>query len=149
MSILSSDEKKKKFDTSFEILASSCIRDVGNYNEYLSFLEQIDSFFKGSKFTSFLNNVIEVFKVFDHRLRMQILSYLLIVKSTCLCELSQLFNIDPSTLTYHINIMKKTGIVKLKKTGKSKIVTLLPTFYLYVPPKILVELEELYRSLNL
>ena len=149
MSILCSDEKKKKFHTSFEILASNCIRDVGNYSEYLTFIEQINSFFEGSKYRSFLNNVIEVFKVFDHKLRMQILSYLLIVKSTCLCELSQLFDIDPSTLTYHINIMKKTGIVKLTKIGKSKIVTLLPAFYLYVPPKILVELEELYRSLNL
>ncbi len=87
-------------------------------------------------------------KALDNKIRFGIIVYLLIKQVSCLCELSVVFKIDASTLSYHISLIKDAKLVEIEKKGKSKIIRLSPDFYLLMPPQILADIEKHIKNIK-
>lgn len=62
----------------------------------------------------------KVFKALGCKWRVEIVKQIAKNKNICLCELQKEFPIDLSTLSRHINLLKKTGIVIEERQGTSK-----------------------------
>jgi DNA-binding transcriptional ArsR family regulator len=60
--------------------------------------------------------VSEVFKALGHPSRVYIVERLQ-HKEYCVCELSEMIGVDMSTVSRHLSILRKAGIVKDRKAG--------------------------------
>lgn len=60
--------------------------------------------------------VSEVFKALGHPSRVYIVERLQ-DKEHCVCELSEMIGVDMSTVSRHLSILRKAGIVKDRKEG--------------------------------
>ncbi len=116
--------------------------------EYLSEMERVLGFFETSKYHKLSKEALQVFKALDNEIRLKIIIFLMIKQTSCLCELISLLKIDASTLTYHVSLIQKTGLIGVKKRGKSKIIYLSPGYHLLIPPKFLVDIESQIREIR-
>jgi DNA-binding transcriptional ArsR family regulator len=104
---------------------NACILDfaeVSNYKNYqkvithrvkkLGSIEKEDSY----------QRIFKVTKALSNEIRLKIFTYLQIAKYSCLCELVSIFQIDNSTLTYHLKFLDKAGLIEIQQKGKMKIV---------------------------
>jgi len=60
----------------------------------------------------------EVFKALGHSTRLQIVEKLA-VGEQCVCVLLEMFDIDMSTLSRHLAVLKNSGIVSDERRGKN------------------------------
>ena len=60
----------------------------------------------------------EVFKALGHPTRLQIVEKLADGEQ-CVCVLLEMFNIDMSTLSRHLSVLKNSGIVSDERRGKN------------------------------
>ncbi|AAD36251.1 ArsR family transcriptional regulator [Thermotoga maritima MSB8] len=61
----------------------------------------------------------EIFKALACRWRVEILKEIA-QKDLCMCELEAMKHLDPSTLSRHISVLKKAGLVDVIREGKRK-----------------------------
>ncbi|ABY94408.1 MAG: Transcriptional regulator, ArsR family [Caldanaerobacter subterraneus] len=61
----------------------------------------------------------EFFKALSHPTRLKILDVILNEKEICVCEIVNKIGVDQSTISKHLNILKKAGILESKKEGLS------------------------------
>ena len=66
-------------------------------------------------------NIIDVANALNNPVRLKILLFIHLSKSTCFCELEAAFNFKQSTLTYHLKLLQRANLVHTKKTGRWKI----------------------------
>ena len=62
----------------------------------------------------------KVFKALGCKWRVEIVKQIAKNKNICLCELQKEFPLDLSTLSRHINLLKKIGIIVEERQGTSK-----------------------------
>ena len=60
----------------------------------------------------------EVFKALGHPTRLQIVEKLA-EGELCVCHILEMFNIDMSTLSRHLSVLKNTGVVTNERRGKN------------------------------
>ena len=58
----------------------------------------------------------EIFKALGHPTRLM-LAHKLREKELCVCELNEFVNIDQSTLSRHLKVLKDAGVVRSKKVS--------------------------------
>lgn len=58
----------------------------------------------------------DLLKALAHHIRLKIV-YTLSEEKKCVCELTDLFNISQSSVSKHLKILKKAGIIKSQKKG--------------------------------
>ncbi len=75
---------------------------------------------KRTKFrnTMSIKDKAEVFKALGHPTRLQIVEKL-IDGEQCVCVLLEMFDIDMSTLSRHLSVLKNAGVVVDEKRGKN------------------------------
>lgn len=57
-----------------------------------------------------------VFQVFGHPVRLKLLDFLA-KGSRCVCEIEPVFDLDQSTISRHLIVLKKAGLVSARKEG--------------------------------
>ena len=62
----------------------------------------------------------KVFKALGCKWRVEIVKKIAKNKNICLCELQKEFPLDMSTLSRHVNLLKKVGILVEERQGTSK-----------------------------
>ena len=65
----------------------------------------------------FYNAKANVFKALGHPIRLQIIENLE-QGELCVCELTALFDVDMSTVSKHLTILKNVGLIQPEKRGK-------------------------------
>lgn len=141
-------ESNTNYEKGYREVISLQIRPTIPYEEYYTRMEEIHDLFNSQSYKKTINKALNILKALDNNVRLKILSYLMIVQITCLCELSNFLHIDASTMTYHISLLKKAKLIQVKKEGRSKIIKLTPNFYLLVPQSILMDLEKTVHKLR-
>ncbi len=120
---------EETFNESIKLGITSC-ENIDSYElEINNIVNRIDE--------DYIESIVELFKALNNDVRLKILSFMIHRKKSCLCEISNILNIDSSTLTYHLNLLKKSKLLKLRKSGKSKIVTLAPKYETLLPQVLL------------
>jgi len=61
----------------------------------------------------------EFFKALSHPTRLKILDIILNENEICVCEIVKKIGIDQPTISKHLNILKKAGILESRKEGLS------------------------------
>ena len=64
-----------------------------------------------------LMNLAEMFKALGDSTRLEILS-LLLMEDLCKCEIVSALSLPNSTVSHHLNIMEKGGVIKGRREGK-------------------------------
>jgi len=64
-----------------------------------------------------MDKLINLFKILSDENRMRIL-FMLKEKQLCVCEMLSLLNITGATLSSHLKILKLSGIIEQKKSGR-------------------------------
>ncbi|RMG42474.1 MAG: ArsR family transcriptional regulator [Methanobacteriota archaeon] len=83
----------------------------------------------------------QLFKVLANETRLKILIFLIKQKKSCICEIATTFEIDRGTLTYHLKLLRQVGLIKLKKVGKSKRVSISENYDQLLPGQFLQDLS--------
>lgn len=66
----------------------------------------------------------KIFKALGCKWRVEIVKKISKNKNVCLCELQKEFPLDISTLSRHISMLKKVGIIVEERQGTSKILSI-------------------------
>ena len=106
----------------YRIVINAGIERTENVEGYSKKINKMKKFISSDTFEHKIEKVISLTKALASEVRLKILAILILQDKTCLCELNELLDIDPSTLTYHISLLKRAGLVKVKRKGKIKIV---------------------------
>lgn len=59
----------------------------------------------------------DVAKALAHKTRLEIIDILVEQGDKCVCELTEILNVSQSTVSKHLGVLKKAGIVDSKKEG--------------------------------
>lgn len=97
---------------------TSNARELGTIEEYEAVLASQVEHLKEMKNSTEYHDLVATAKALSSEMRIQILLFLHLAQSSCFCELTGLFNIKDSTLTYHIKLLKAAKLVKTEKNGK-------------------------------
>ncbi len=62
-------------------------------------------------------NIVSYIKALSDEIRIRIL-HLLLKGELCVCKIVQVINIPQSSLSHHLSILKKNGIIQTRKSGK-------------------------------
>lgn len=65
-----------------------------------------------------MNNIDSVFKALSDPIRLKILKKLYSAESVCVCELTDIFDISQSKLSYHLKLLLSANLIN--KTSKGK-----------------------------
>lgn len=65
-----------------------------------------------------MNNIDSVFKALSDPIRIQILKKLYSAESVCVCELTDIFDISQSKLSYHLKLLLSANLINKKSEGK-------------------------------
>ena len=65
-----------------------------------------------------MNNIDSVFKDLSDPIRLKILKKLYSAESVCVCELTDIFDISQSKLSYHLKLLLSANLIN--KTSKGK-----------------------------
>ncbi len=106
----------------FEITIKAGISKEHSFEEYQETINKLRKFLETDAYENKISKIMLLAKALSSEVRLKILSILLIREKTCLCELNELLGIDPSTLTYHVNLLKQAKLIKVKRKGKTKLV---------------------------
>jgi ArsR family transcriptional regulator len=60
--------------------------------------------------------MVEIFKALAHPVRLRI-SRELLRREMCVCDISDLFSLDRTTISKHLAVLKSSGVVKDRKEG--------------------------------
>ena len=71
-----------------------------------------------------LTRLSEVLQTMSNPSRMRILEILHAKGETCVCELEAALGLTQSNVSFHLNLLRKTGLVTVKKVGKWAFYTL-------------------------
>ncbi|PLV56204.1 helix-turn-helix transcriptional regulator [Thermotoga sp. SG1] len=64
-------------------------------------------------------SVEEIFKALSCKWRVKILREIA-KKDLCMCEMEAMDHLDPSTLSRHVSVLKRAGLVDMIREGKRK-----------------------------
>lgn len=87
--------------------------------------------------------VIKALKAIAEPKRLQILYLLKEGKPRCLCELEAVLNISQPTITHHIKVLERAGIIETKKSGKWLLCSVRDTLFVDMIEKINLYYQEL------
>jgi len=87
----------------------------------------------------------ETFKALSDETRLRILK-LLQYREICVCELMQVFGMPQSTLSRHMNILRRAGLVKGRRRGKWVYWRLEPADFNPYAPKVIEFLKGLLEN---
>ncbi len=65
-----------------------------------------------------LFDLADFFKIFGDTTRIRILSALFVTEM-CVCDLSEVLNVSQSAMSHQLKILRRAGLVKFRKEGKS------------------------------
>lgn len=65
-----------------------------------------------------MNNIDFVFKALSDPIRLNILKKLYSAESVCVCELSDIFDISQSKLSYHLKLLLSANLINKTSEGK-------------------------------
>lgn len=65
-----------------------------------------------------MNNIDSIFKALSDPIRLDILKKLYSAESVCVCELTDMFDISQSKLSYHLKLLLSANLIN--KTSKGK-----------------------------
>lgn len=69
------------------------------------------------KYENKINSVMEIFKALSDENRVRALSALQ-HRELCLCQIIELFGLAPSTVSKHMSLLKRAGLVASRKDGR-------------------------------
>lgn len=70
-----------------------------------------------AKYTDVLREVAQVGLAASDRNRLRLIMAL-VGRSLCVCQLTELLSLAPSTVSKHLSVLKQAGLVKEKKDGR-------------------------------
>ena len=70
-----------------------------------------------AKYTDVLRDVAQVGLAASDRNRLRLIMAL-VGRSLCVCQLTELLSLAPSTVSKHLSVLKQAGLVKQKKDGR-------------------------------
>lgn len=76
-----------------------------------------------------MKNAVKILKALSDQNRLRILM-MLDLRTLCVCEITELLKLAPSTVSKHLSIMKEAGIILDEKNGKWVYYSLNPEFTL-------------------
>lgn len=65
-----------------------------------------------------MNNIDSVFKALSDPIRLNILKKLYSAESVCVCELTDMFDISQSKLSYHLKLLLSANLINKTSEGK-------------------------------
>lgn len=65
-----------------------------------------------------MNNIDSVFKALSDPIRLKILKKLYSAESVCVCELTDIFDISQSKLSYHLKLLLSADLINKTSEGK-------------------------------
>ncbi|WP_270942285.1 ArsR/SmtB family transcription factor [Romboutsia lituseburensis] len=65
-----------------------------------------------------MNNIDSVFKALSDPIRLEILKKLYSAESVCVCELTDIFDISQSKLSYHLKLLLSADLINKTSEGK-------------------------------
>lgn len=65
-----------------------------------------------------MNNIDSVFKALSDPIRLEILKKLYSAESVCVCELTYIFDISQSKLSYHLKLLLSADLINKTSEGK-------------------------------
>lgn len=65
-----------------------------------------------------MNNIDSVFKALSDPIRLDILKKLYSAESVCVCELTDIFDISQSKLSYHLKLLLSANLINKTSEGK-------------------------------
>nr|WP_294573829.1 metalloregulator ArsR/SmtB family transcription factor [uncultured Romboutsia sp.] len=65
-----------------------------------------------------MDNIDLIFKALSDPIRINILKKLYSAESVCVCELTNIFDISQSKLSYHLKLLLSANIINKKSKGK-------------------------------
>ncbi|MGL6105754.1 ArsR/SmtB family transcription factor [Romboutsia sp.] len=65
-----------------------------------------------------MNKIDLIFKALSDPIRLNILKKLYSAESVCVCELSSIFDISQSKLSYHLKLLLSAGLISKASEGK-------------------------------
>lgn len=65
-----------------------------------------------------MNNIDSVFKALSDPIRIDILKKLYSAESVCVCELTNIFDISQSKLSYHLKLLLSANLISKTSEGK-------------------------------
>ncbi len=60
----------------------------------------------------------EIFYALSDEVRLKIVRLLIAHKELCVCQLQEVFGISQPNISFHLRILKNTGLIKSRKEGK-------------------------------
>lgn len=60
---------------------------------------------------------LKIFKALSDRNRLRVVK-MLEIKSMCVCEITSVLNLAPSTVSKHLNLLQEAGLIQSSKKGK-------------------------------
>lgn len=65
-----------------------------------------------------MNNIDSIFKALSDPIRLDILKKLYTAESVCVCELTNIFDISQSKLSYHLKLLLSADLINKTSEGK-------------------------------
>ncbi|MGL5348587.1 MAG: ArsR/SmtB family transcription factor [Peptostreptococcaceae bacterium] len=65
-----------------------------------------------------MNNIDSIFKALSDPIRLNILKKLYSAESVCVCELTDMFDISQSKLSYHLKLLLSANLINKTSEGK-------------------------------
>lgn len=116
--VILKDLKYKQFEN-----FQSYKKDMKNNIEVLNALDRDLNF----------NQLLAYSNALANKIRLKILHFLMLVDVTCFCELERVFNLNKSTLNYHIKLLHDSNLIETTKNGKLVTIKRSHDFYDLIP----------------
>ncbi|MGC8554977.1 MAG: ArsR/SmtB family transcription factor [Candidatus Acidulodesulfobacterium sp.] len=70
-----------------------------------------------NEYNSSLDNLRDIFYALSDNIRLEVISMLIDNGEMCVCKFQEIFKISQPNLSFHLGILRKSGLVKTRRKG--------------------------------